>query len=88
MRGWPSEGFDLLIKRELNTLNREPGRSTQLQKVLLAITNRCELSCEHYYERDHLSDTNSLGLDDLKSTIRQIHQNGERHVQLCGGGIR
>jgi MoaA/NifB/PqqE/SkfB family radical SAM enzyme len=81
--GWPSENFNRFIFNEIQRIIN-PGYSN-LQTVILAITNLCPLNCIHCYESENISDKNKLSIGDLKLIIENIRNNGINHIHFSGG---
>lgn len=81
--GWPSETFNHFIYNEFQRINY-PMKSN-LQTIIIAITNICPLNCIHCYESENLSNTNRLSIQELKLTMKKIGEKGIRHIQFSGG---
>jgi len=81
--GWPSEAFDHFIRNEFLRINFP--EQSNLQTIILAITNICPLNCIHCYESDNIYTENKLSLDELKLIVKKIRENGIRHIQFSGG---
>ena len=81
--GWPSEAFNKFIINELQRI-KSPEKSN-LQTIIFSITNLCPLHCDHCYEWDNISSTNTLSSSDLKMVMDKIKTHGINHVQLSGG---
>lgn len=83
--GWPSVAFDRYIERELDRLIPILGRPPALQSVILAITRRCALQCEHCCEGDVLNRHETLSPRDLGEIARRVQRRGVAQLFLSGG---
>ena len=81
--GWPSENFNHFIRNEFLRINSP--ELSNLQTIIVAITNVCPLNCMHCYESDNISSGNTLSLNDLKLVMQKISEKGIRHIQFSGG---
>jgi MoaA/NifB/PqqE/SkfB family radical SAM enzyme len=83
--GFPSMAFDAFILGELNRilpLDRPVNRFTC---VLLSITKKCPLRCEHCSEWETLNGEEKLSLADLKSVVAGFQQPGTGQFHFSGG---
>jgi MoaA/NifB/PqqE/SkfB family radical SAM enzyme len=53
--------------------------------VLLAITRRCELRCQHCYERHNIGTGHEIPLSRLKEIVAQVQKHGVSTLVLTGG---
>jgi len=83
--GYPSEGFNAVIQREIQRAFQRNGNGIPLQTLILSISSRCHYSCEHCFEGDNLSAKEHLTISDLSHIMDDAVQNGLRHMQLGGG---
>lgn len=87
--GFPSDEFKTLIRNEFirNNGTKTTMSSNQpiLQTLIWGITNRCQLSCQHCYEWDNISQKDSLDLASLEKVLAIFKTNGIRHIQFSGG---
>lgn len=82
--GAPSEASGKGLSQEIfRILNPDiPGRPRTL---MLAITKRCPLACEHCYEADLLNGTEIWSREDLVEIVRQYQEAGISMFWLGGG---
>jgi len=82
---FPSPAFDSFVLRELARIDsvREPPGS--LQTVILAITRRCPLSCEHCSEWKTLNGRERLSTENLLAITRRFEALGVTQIILSGG---
>jgi pyruvate-formate lyase-activating enzyme len=83
--GWPSPAFDRFVERELDNLEPQPGRPPGLQTVVVAMTRRCALRCEHCCEWDVLNRPEALTLGELQEIVRRLQWRGLGQLFLSGG---
>ena len=83
--GWPSPAFTKFIENELVRIRPFAGRTSHLQILNIAITNKCGLRCEHCYEWDNLNDKEALEIEQLKKVIHDFQDRGVSQIQLSGG---
>lgn len=81
--GWPSETFNHFIGNEFLRINS--AEASNLQTIIIGITNVCPLNCMHCYESENLSDKNRLSIEDLKLVMDKIREKGIKHIQFSGG---
>ncbi len=81
--GWPSAAYNA---RMLSSLQRvAPGHEPTLDMVLLAITKKCPLSCEHCFEWEALNKAEKLSLEDINFMVAKFQARGVTRVLLSGG---
>ena len=83
--GWPSPAFDRYIERELDRVEPFRGAAPGLQTVVLAITKRCALRCEHCCVWAVLNDRESLSPNDLAAIVARVRSRGTAQLFLSGG---
>ena len=83
--GWPSLACDQYHLSELNRIVPFQEKPQALKVLLLAITKKCALQCEHCFEWDALNGKEKLTVDNLKSIVQKFQANGVGQVQLSGG---
>ncbi len=83
--GFPSEGFKIVVQREIQRAFHGKDKGIPLQTLILSISSRCHYSCEHCYEGDNLCAQEHLSYNDLSCALEDAMQIGLRHIQLGGG---
>mmetsp|Transcript_19264 Transcript_19264/g.26092 ORF Transcript_19264/g.26092 Transcript_19264/m.26092 type:complete len:187 (-) Transcript_19264:7-567(-) len=84
--GWPARHFNRIIDIEARTaVNDSLGNLEQLNIVLIALTKKCPLNCEHCYEGPELNKKDTLTLDDHKKILRKLQSVGIPLIQYGGG---
>jgi MoaA/NifB/PqqE/SkfB family radical SAM enzyme len=83
--GWPSPAFDAFVEAELGRVRPFPDAPATLQTMMLAITKKCALRCEHCSEWDALNGKETLAREDLLAIVGKFQARGVCQVQLSGG---
>ncbi|GAB3528938.1 hypothetical protein GCM10027443_07480 [Pontibacter brevis] len=83
--GWPSLVCDQYHLSELNRIVPFQEKPHALKVLLLAITKKCALQCEHCFEWDALNGKEKLTTDNLKTIVQKFQANGVGQVQFSGG---
>lgn len=84
--GWPSKGFNSFFTSHL--LEEHPINSSEvfpIRRLLVAITKRCPLSCEHCSEADTLYNKDVLSVEEFKTKIDKYVDNGLGQIVYSGG---
>ncbi|MBK7408275.1 MAG: radical SAM protein [Saprospirales bacterium] len=82
--GAPSAAAQKVIGQEISRI-LYPDKPVGLRVLMLAITKKCPLSCEHCYEGDYLQGEEVLSRADLQEIIRQYQEAGTPVIWLGGG---
>jgi MoaA/NifB/PqqE/SkfB family radical SAM enzyme len=83
--GWPSSGYDNLIKGELRRHASPLTTTEKLSFVFLAITRKCPMRCEHCFEWDNLNQKESFTKEDLLKVVNLYQQEGVLQFHFSGG---
>lgn len=83
--GFPSKAFNTFHREELNLIEPFSEQSKKLRSVVLSITKKCPLSCEHCYEIELLNKKEVLSIENLKTIVLQLQQEGVTQIYLSGG---
>ncbi len=75
----------LLVLNELNKNIPIAGRSPGLNTLILAITKKCSLQCEHCFEWDNLNQREQLSVADVTGIIKKFQTYGIASIELSGG---
>lgn len=82
--GFPSPAATLSRINEMNRVM--PFKPTNgLGILLVGITKKCPLSCEHCYEWDRMNEKEKLSIDDLTQIIQKYQDYGTTQIMLGGG---
>lgn len=82
---WPSNAFNLFHENEINRINTFRIIQGELNLLILSITKKCPLKCEHCFEWDIMHKPETLSLEDLKEIIRRYQEQGLATLELSGG---
>lgn len=85
--GFPSPAFDAYIEAEAARIlaPERPKRTARFANIIMAITKKCSLQCEHCFEWDALNGHEQLSADDLHRIVRSFQERGVTQIQLSGG---
>jgi MoaA/NifB/PqqE/SkfB family radical SAM enzyme len=82
--GWPSVAFVRNVRRECNRIESGSERAG-MRNVLMAITTKCPLQCEHCFEWNNLNMKERLSFSDLTTIIEKLIDHGVGQIHLSGG---
>lgn len=85
--GYPSAAFDAYIRSEaariIPSKRQLPG--IRFTNIIMAITKKCTLQCEHCFEWDALNGREQLSGEDLRRMVGYFQEGGVAQMQLSGG---
>ncbi|MDW3651443.1 MAG: radical SAM protein [Bacteroidia bacterium] len=82
--GYPSKAFQRVFDNELNRVAPFK-KSSGLRTIVLAITKKCPLACEHCFEWNNLNKKETLSLSDLIKIVSDYQEHGNTQFLLSGG---
>jgi MoaA/NifB/PqqE/SkfB family radical SAM enzyme len=83
---YPSRAFDHMVGRGgLNFHAAGTRMKSQIDMILLGITQKCNLHCRHCYEQFNIGSENAVPLGRWKEVIRDIQNVGAGVMVLSGG---
>ncbi len=83
---WPSLAFDRFFEFTASQLRDGIKFNTErVRLVLLLITKKCPLNCEHCFEWDEINKKETLSLDQLIRIVKKYQSLGASHFLLGGG---
>lgn len=82
---WPSKGFDAFFKGHLHETQAISKNHSSLRRLLVAITKRCPLSCEHCSEGATLYKDDVLTYSEFISRIDSFVEQGVGQLVYSGG---
>ena len=82
---WPSKAFYTFHENELNRIDNFREIKGELNLLILSITKKCPLNCEHCFEWDIMHKKEVLSLNDLKQIIKKHQDIGLASLELSGG---
>ncbi|OWY23643.1 radical SAM protein [Sphingobacteriales bacterium UPWRP_1] len=83
--GAPSAACRRFLKNEMHRLLPIAGYQSGLQVLILAITKKCPLQCQHCFEWKALNHKETLTLDNLKEIVKRFQNMGVAQIELSGG---
>jgi MoaA/NifB/PqqE/SkfB family radical SAM enzyme len=83
--GWPSSAYDEYHLAELNRIVPFRQKPYHFKNVIIAITKKCALRCEHCFEWEALNTKEKLTTPDLAAMVQQFQDQGVGQLQFSGG---
>ena len=83
--GYKSQAFLNFIASEAGRVAPSGSKTARFTNVLVAITKKCPLKCEHCFEWDALNGKATLTLADIKEIVRIFQEKGTGQIQITGG---
>lgn len=83
--GYSTKSLNHFFEQEANRIIPMGKKTIRFNNVLIAITKRCPLKCEHCFEWESLNKPESLMISDIKSIIDRFQEMGVGQFQLTGG---
>jgi MoaA/NifB/PqqE/SkfB family radical SAM enzyme len=83
--GFKSQALNNFFKGEANRICSSGEKAPRFTNVLVAITKKCLLKCEHCFEWDALNRKETLTLSGIRQIIRKFQERGTGQIQLMGG---
>jgi MoaA/NifB/PqqE/SkfB family radical SAM enzyme len=82
---WPSPGFDRFMERHLEEVFPSAQPRPFMRRMLVALTKKCPLNCEHCSEGPSLNQRDILTRTELEQHIGQWVGQGVAHMVYSGG---
>ncbi len=83
---FPSRAFNNMIKNGgQNFLAAGTSQKRQIDSAFIAITNQCNLTCAHCYEKHNLYQKNTVTTEKLIEVIHSLQSMGTSIIILTGG---
>lgn len=82
---WPSRPFVRFVESILDRVSPFRPAETRLGCVVMAVSSRCPLHCEHCLEGDNLAQGEHLSLANLQEILARFRRLGVVQVVLSGG---
>ena len=83
--GYKSKSITNFFEGEANRILRMDKKTDRFNNILVAITKRCPLKCEHCFEWDSLNRKDTLTLSEIKNIVLKFQEKGTGQIQLTGG---
>ena len=82
---WPSKGFNAFFRAHLLEVKQTKKEQATLRRLIIAITKRCPLKCEHCSEAATLYKKDALTRDELVAKIDPVVNRGAGQLIFTGG---
>lgn len=82
---WPSRAFNSFFTSQLHEIEPISDNHTSLRRLLIAITKKCPLQCEHCSESETLYQDDVLSFDQLRNRIEPFVKQGVGQLVFSGG---
>lgn len=82
---WPSPGFNTFFRSHLLEIEPITGKEQTLRRLLIAITKKCPLQCEHCSEAATLNNADVLDYNTFVEIIEPLVQDGVGQLVYSGG---
>jgi MoaA/NifB/PqqE/SkfB family radical SAM enzyme len=83
--GWNGNSFKYFIASEMNHIIPIKQKTNRFISVIIAITKKCSLQCEHCYEWDNINKKEVLSAEQIKNIVFKIQDRGVSQIQFSGG---
>ena len=83
--GFKSRALYRFFEGEANRISPSGMKTPRFTNILIAITKRCPMNCEHCYEWDSINGKETLTISDIKNIVRRFQEKGTGQIQLTGG---
>ncbi len=83
--GWHSMVYEKFIVSQLNDFKPVRRKINRFNTVLMAITKKCPLQCEHCYEWENLNKKEVLSTGTLNSIVEKLREKGVSQIHFSGG---
>jgi MoaA/NifB/PqqE/SkfB family radical SAM enzyme len=83
--GWPSKAFNTFFNTHLREYIPIESKPSILRRILIAITKKCPLSCEHCSEGDTLNDSDQMSLQQYYDYLDRFVEDGAAQLVYSGG---
>lgn len=83
--GWNGNSFKNFIASEMNHIVPVKQKVNRFISVIVAITKKCSLQCEHCYEWENINKKEALSAEQLKNIVTKIQERGVSQIHFSGG---
>lgn len=83
--GWNSRVYKKFIVSQLHDFKPVREKTNRFNTVLMAVTKKCPLQCEHCYEWDNLNKKEVLSTESLHKIVDKLQEQGVSQIQFSGG---
>ena len=83
--GWNGEIFKKFMLTQLNDFKPVRQETYRFNSVIMAITKKCALQCDHCFEWESLNKKENLSTSDLIEIVQKLQKQGVSEIQFSGG---
>lgn len=83
--GWKSEFFNKFMLSQLNDFKPVRQDTYRFNNVIMAITKKCSLQCDHCFEWESLNKKENLSTGELIEIVHKLQKQGVSEIQFSGG---
>lgn len=83
--GWNGDIYKKFMLSQLNDFKPVKQETYRFNNVIMAITKKCSLQCEHCFEWENLNKKDSLSTPDLLEIVEKLQKQGVSEIQFSGG---
>lgn len=83
--GWKGEIFEKFMVSQLNDLKPVKSKVYRFNNVIIAITKKCSLQCDHCFEWKSLNKKESLSTSQWVTIVKKLQAQGVSEIQFSGG---
>lgn len=83
--GWKGDIFRKFMLTQLNDFKPVNFETYRFNNVIIAITKKCALQCDHCFEWENLNKKEHLSTPDLIDIIAKLQKEGVSEIQFSGG---
>lgn len=83
--GWKGNIFDKFMVSQLNDFKPVSQDTNRFNNVIMAITKKCALQCDHCFEWESLNKKENLSTGELIEIVQKLQKQGVSEIQFSGG---
>ncbi|SOC80478.1 Radical SAM superfamily enzyme, MoaA/NifB/PqqE/SkfB family [Salinimicrobium sediminis] len=83
--GWNGDIFRKFMQSQLNDYKPVKQKINRFNNVIIAITKKCSLQCDHCFEWESLNKKESLSTADFIGMVEKLQKQGVSEIQFSGG---
>ena len=83
--GWKSDTFKKFIVSQLNDYEPVRQEVNRFNNVIMAVTKKCSLRCDHCFEWESLNKKENISTGQLIDMVRKLQKQGVSEIQFSGG---
>ena len=83
--GWKGDIFNKFMVSQLNDFKPVGQDTYRFNNVIMAITKKCALQCDHCFEWESLNKRENLSTGERMEIVRKLQKEGVSEIQFSGG---